>query len=261
VVVLVGGVSELYQGDLDLGRRAAELLAAEPFGSHVLVEDLHYGAVGVVHRLTELEPSTLILVGATQRGREPGAVERYRTAPSSLTPAESQIAVGHAVVGYVDTDLIVQVAASFGVLPARTVIIDAEPAEVGSSESLSAQGEVALERAVALTRTEVRRTPLLELADTLRPLSSEKRLEPAPALEALRRLLGELEELDRDGTWGTAFRERDRLRLRIAAGEAGEGMSHLDWGLWWALIEEIDRLQKLEAVEGLHESVRWSGGQ
>ncbi|MBA2577804.1 MAG: hypothetical protein H0V05_14370, partial [Euzebyaceae bacterium] len=74
---------------------------------------------------------------------------------------------------------------------------------------------------------------------------------PAPAVEALRGLLDELDELDRDGTWGTAFRERDRLRLRIAAGETGEGMDHLDWGLWWALIEEIDRLQQVEAVEEL----------
>ncbi len=28
-------------------------------------------------------------------------------------------------------------------------------------------------------------------------------------------------------------------------------MDHLDWGLWWALIEEIDRLQQVEAVEEL----------
>jgi hydrogenase maturation protease len=251
MVVLVGGVSELYQGDLDLGRRAAELLAGEPFGEHVLVEDLHYGAVGVVHRLTELAPSTLILVGATQRGREPGTVQRQRREAPQQTAAQAQAAVGHAVVGYVDTDLILQVAAGLDALPPRIVVIDAEPATVAMADRLSPAGELALQRAVALVRTEVRRTPLLELADTLRGLMAGERLEPAPAVDAMHSLLRELEELDHDGTWGATFRERDRLRLRIAAGESGEGMDHLDWSLWWALIEEVDRLQRIEAVEDL----------
>ena len=251
MVVLVGGVSELYQGDLDLGRRATEVLAGEPFGDHVVVEDLHYGAVSVVHRLAELAPSTLILVGATKRGREPGSVQRQRVEAPRMSPAQTQTAVGHAVVGYVDIDLILQVAAGLDALPPRVVVIDAEPATVEMADRLSPIGEVALERAVALARTEVRRTPLLELADTLRELNAGQRLAPAPAVDALRSLLHELSELDRAGTWGAAFRERDRLRLRIAAGESGEGMDHRDWGLWWALIEEIDRLQQIEAVQDL----------
>lgn len=251
MVVLVGGVSELYQGDLDLGRRAAELLAAERFGDHVMVEDLHYGAIGVVHRLAELAPSTFILIGAKQRGRHPGTVERYHAERPQQTADETQIAVGHAVVGYVDTDLIVEVAAGLAALPARTIVIDAEPGQVEVCEQLSPAGEAALQQVVALARTEIRRTPLLELADQLRELVAGDRLEPAPAVEALRSLLAELAELDRAGTWGAAFRERDRLRLRIAAGESGGGMDHLDWSLWWAMIEEIDRLQQLEAVEDL----------
>ncbi len=42
---------------------------------------------------------------------------------------------------------------------------------------------------------------------------------------------------------------RDELRLRIARGETGEGMDQLDWTLWWALIEELDRLQAVEAAQ------------
>lgn len=249
--VFVGGVSELYQGDLDLGRRAAALLAGEDFGDHVVVEDLHYGAVAVVHRLRDLEPSTLILVGATVRGRAPGSVERNRIDAPALSIEQTQAAVGDAVVGYIAMDLIVEVAAGFDVLPPRTVLIDAEPASVTPSEQLSAVGEQSLERAVALARTEIRRTPLLELADRVRALVKGDRLEPAPALEALHALLAELEHLDRGGAWGGAFTHRDRLKQRIAAGETGEGMDHLDWGLWWGLIEEIDRLQRIEAVEDL----------
>ncbi len=249
--IFVGGVSELYQGDLDLGRRAVELLRGEPFGSHVVVEDLHYGAVAVTHRLRELSPSTMILVGATQRGRAPGSVGRERVPAPVLTAAQTQAAVGDAVVGYVGLDLIVQVAAGFDVLPPRTVLIDVEPVTVGPSDQLSAEGAAALDAAVALTITEVRRTPLLELAEQVRTLVAGDRLEPAPALEALLSLLAELEHLDREGSWGATFRERDRLKLRIADGATGQGMDHLDWGLWWAMIEEIDRLQQIEAVEGL----------
>jgi hypothetical protein len=63
-------------------------------------------------------------------------------------------------------------------------------------------------------------------------------------------LLNELRMLDEVGEWGGAFAMRDRLRLKISEGQTGEGMSHLDWGLWWALIEELDRLQGIEGAAG-----------
>lgn len=252
MTVFVGGVSELFQGDLDLGRRAAEMLSVEQLGSHVVVEDLHYGAVSVVHRLNDLTPTTMILVGATERGRAPGTVDRTLVGPLTLTPAQTQAAVGDAVVGYVSLDLVVQVAFGLKALPPRTVLVDVEPAEIGPCDRLSSIGERALQRAVRMVRTEVHRTPLMELAETLRSLCTGDRLEPVPAVEVMIDLLRELEQLDGGGSWGSAFRERDRLRLRISEGQTGEGMDHLDWGLWWALIEEIDRLQQTEAVEGLY---------
>ena len=68
------------------------------------------------------------------------------------------------------------------------------------------------------------------------------------ALTTMTDLLAELELLEREGRWGRGFALRDRLRLAIAAGEVSEGMEHRDWGLWWAMIEEMDRLEALEAV-------------
>jgi hypothetical protein len=147
---------------------------------------------------------------------------------------------------------VVQVAFGLKALPPRTVLVDVEPAEIGPCDRLSSIGERALQRAVRMVRTEVHRTPLMELAETLRSLCTGDRLEPVPAVEVMIDLLRELEQLDGGGSWGSAFRERDRLRLRISEGQTGEGMDHLDWGLWWALIEEIDRLQQTEAVEGLY---------
>ncbi len=243
MTVLVGGVSQLYQGDFDLGRLATERLCKQPLGSGVLVEELHYGAVAVVQRLQDLDPGALILVGAEARGRAPGTVERRRVQAGALPDEQVQQAVRDAVTGYVTIDLLVEVAAGFDALPRRTVSIEVEPVRTEAGVELSPAATAGLEEALHLVQAEVDRIPLLELADDLRPLVGTDRLGPAAALDTLRALLGELEVLDEHGRWGAAFSLRDRLRRGIADGQTGEGMDHLDWGLWWALIEELDRLQ------------------
>ncbi|MDQ3973780.1 MAG: hypothetical protein M3276_05505, partial [Actinomycetota bacterium] len=213
--------------------------------------ELHYGAVAVVQLLEDVRPDTLILVGTVERGRRPGTVVRRRVDAPSLPPAEVQEAVAAAGTGYVTIDLVLRVAAGFGVLPARTVVVEVEPARTEPSERLSPEAGQALEQALELVRTEIRRAPLLRLADQVRELLGEDRLERVPALEAMEELLDELELLDRESRWAGTFSARDRLRLRIATGQTGEGMTHLDWGLWWHLIEELDRLQGVEATRGL----------
>ncbi len=157
MTVLVGGVGQLYQGDLDIGRRATEQLPRESFGSDVLVEDLSYGAVAVAQRLEELRPEAFVLVGAVERLRPPGAVERRPIAGLELPVEELQLAVGEAVTGYVTLDLVLEVAHALGVLPERTVAIEVEPVLPGPSERLSPEGERGLEEAVELARDEVRR--------------------------------------------------------------------------------------------------------
>lgn len=248
MTVLVGGVGQLYQGDLDLGRLAAERLAAEPLSGGVIVEELHYGAVAVLQRIEELGARALVLIGAAERGRPPGAVQRRRIHPTALPAEQVQQAVRDAVTGYVTIDLLIEVAAGFGALPGRTVSVEVEPERSGPVEGLSPLAASGLEEALRLVRTEVGRIPLLELADELRPLVGTDRLAPAPAVDTLRKLLDELELLDEHGRWGASFALRDRLRRHIADGHTGDGMDHLDWGLWWALIEELDRLQAREAA-------------
>jgi hydrogenase maturation protease len=248
VTVLVGGVYELFQGDLDLGRRAVEQLRSEAVGHDVLVEDLHYGAVAVVQRLQELQPDALVLVGAVARDRPAGTVERRRIDAPPVDPDEFQAAIGDAVTGYVHVDLVVEVATGFAALPPRTVVVEVEPEDVQPGEGLSPSATAALPTAVALVRTEATRAPLLRLADELRALVIDERLSPSPPLDALRELLDELRRLDRDGVWGRTFALRDRMRLAIASACSSEGMDHRDWGLWWALLEELDRLEAAEAV-------------
>ncbi|MQA17391.1 MAG: hypothetical protein GEV09_25765 [Pseudonocardiaceae bacterium] len=247
VSVLVGGVGELFQGDLDLGRRAVDRLATENLGHGVLVEELHYGAVAVAQRLDELRPTALVLVGATQRHRSPGTVDRRRIFPVTTEPFAVHRAVSDAVTGYVSIDLVTQVAAGLQILPARTVTVEVEPRVTEPSEQLSHVAAEALEQALTMVRREVGRIPLLTLADELRGLLAEDRLDGSPALDCLRRLLDTLVLVDRHGRWGLAFTHRDQLRRLIARGATSQRMTSVDWCLWWTLIDELDRLQTSEA--------------
>jgi hydrogenase maturation protease len=154
-VILVAGVAELFQGDLDLGRRAVERLAEEDLGPGVLVEELSYGAVAVAQRLEDVRPEALVLVGASRRGREPGSVERREVVPPDLPVSELQLAVGDAVTGYVSIDLLVEVAGALGALPPRAVAVEVEPASTGPSEELTPTAREALEGALNLVRLEV----------------------------------------------------------------------------------------------------------
>lgn len=248
MTTLVGGVGELFQGDLDLGRFAALALQDEAKPPLILVEELHYGAVAVVQRLQELSVNSMILIGAVRRGSAPGSVHRRLVRPPILRADELQAAVGDAVTGYVGIDLIVEVATGLGTLPPRTVVVEVEPENVSPGEGLTPAAAAGLDNAVDLVRAEVRRTPLLDLAEDLRALLvDEQRLEPSAALTTMTALLGELRLLEQEARWGRTFSLRDHLRLAIAGGESSAGMDHQDWGLWWALIEELDRIEAAES--------------
>ena len=245
--VVVGGVGQLYQGDYDLGRLAAQRLSGENLGPGVVVEDFFYGAVAVAQQLQDLRPDVLVLVGSEARGRRPGSVERRRVEGLNLLPAQAQRAVEGAVTGHVTIDLLVEVADALGALPPRTLAVEVEPARTEPSEVLSPEASAGLESALEMVRAEVRRAPLFDLVPRIQERVAEGRFEMAPALSVVRDLLEQLANLDRTGSWGSTFALRDELRYRIAQGETGEGMDHLDWSLWWALIEELDRLQRLDA--------------
>ena len=155
-VVLVGGVGQLYQGDLDFGRRAVERLTGEPLGTDVLVEDLHYGAVAVAQRLEDVRPRALILVGAAERGRVPGTLERHVVDRVERSPQELQESVGDAVTGYVTIDLVIEVAFALGALPDHTVVVEIEPVSRGPAADLSERGQELLEEALEVVRGELR---------------------------------------------------------------------------------------------------------
>lgn len=242
LVTLVGGVSELYQGDLDLGRIVVERLRDRDLPATVVVEDLHYGAIQVSQLLQELRPAALVLVGAKVRGRPPGTVERRRVADLDLRVNDVQTSVGDAAVGYVDLDLLLDVAWGFECLPDRTVVIEVEPAVVGPGEGLSDVVSALVDELVARVVEEADRTPLFDLLDLVEQRVADSGMDSSAATDVMRDLVGELRGLDRTGHWGRTFAEKDRLRFAIAEGVTSAMMEHADWGLWWGMIEEIERL-------------------
>jgi len=249
VTVLVGGVSELFQSDLDLGRLAIEQLQCEDWGPTVLVEELHYGAVAVAQRLEDVRPDTLVLISAVRRGRPPGTVERRRVDPPDLTPAQVQAAVGDAVTGYVHLDLIVDVATGFGVLPPRTVAVEVEPEKTSSGEGLSPTAQLGLTAALHLVRVELDRVAVLRQAAGLRPLVEDDRSRGSASRDALRELLAELAHLDREGRWEHTFVLRDELRRTVAGTQIGGGGDGDDQAPWQELLDKLDRLQAAESVQ------------
>jgi Ni,Fe-hydrogenase maturation factor len=248
--VVVGGVGQLFQGDLDLGRHVVERLLAAPLPRATHVEDLHFGAVAVAQLLQDLAPDTLVVTGAEVRGRAPGTFERRRVVPETLSPAARQGAIGDSVTGYVTIGLLVDVANALGALPGRTVAVEVEPVSTAPAAELSPEVTGLVDRVAARVRLEADRAPLFVTVERLRSRLVDAPPEPAPALDALGDLLAELDRVERDTRWGRTFVLRDRLRGHVAAGRTGGGMDHLDWSLWWALIEELDRLQTAEVVAG-----------
>ena len=122
-----------------------------------MVEDFSYGAVAVAHRLRELAPRALVVVGAEQRGRPPGTVVRQPVTGLAATVDELQSAVHEAVTGYVSVALLLEVAHALGALPEEAVAIEVEPARTEPSEVLSPEAERGLADALELVRAEIER--------------------------------------------------------------------------------------------------------
>ncbi len=238
---LVGGVAQLFQSDLDVGRHVVERLA-DLAGPGVLVEDLSYGAIPVVHRLQEITPDALILVGAVQRGRPPGTIERRVVRGSDRTAEQLQGAVLDAGTGYVDLLLTLDVIHGLEQAPPRVVAFEIEPARGAPGDRLSPEAVAAVDVAAAAVRDEVALVPLFDLLGLLRERVAVLATEPQAPLAALADLAAALDGLDEHGRWGRTLTEAERLRAAIGGGAHHPDMDHRDWGVIWGVLEELQRL-------------------
>lgn len=155
--VLVGGVGIPWRRDLDLGRLLIAESGLDGFSPDVVFEDLSYSAHRVMHTLQALNPKKLVLVGATERGRRPGSVVRYRVDELPALSEEDVVArLGESVGGVIDLEHILVVNRWFGVLPDDTVVIEVETGDQSFGVGYSPEVEDSLGALIDLVREETR---------------------------------------------------------------------------------------------------------
>ena len=149
---VVGGIGLPWLRDLDFGTnwlaRAAEL----DWPDDVLLEDFSYSAHRVMHRLQELVPTKVVLLGCMPRGVDSaGTIRQYRLSDTPM-PDDEEVheRLAESVGGIIDLDHTLAVCRYWNALPPDTTIIEVEPADRefgwGFSESVEAAVTVVLDR-------------------------------------------------------------------------------------------------------------------
>lgn len=156
---LVGGIGLPWLRDLDFGTNWLARAASLQWPDGVVLEDLSYAAHRVMHRLEELRPRRVVLLGCMPRGEgSPGTIRRYRLSElAELDPAEVHERLGEAVGGIVDLDHTLAVCRYWEVLPPDTVVIEVEPAESEFGWGFSQPVEDAVDSVLDMVRHEVTR--------------------------------------------------------------------------------------------------------
>ena len=154
--VLVGGIGLPWLRDLDFGTQFIVRFEHEHWPDGVLLEDLSYAAHRVLHRLQEIVPSKVVLVGAMPRDVDPpGTIRRY---PLDLTPPPPQEVherLTEAVGGIIDLDHTLAVVRHWHGFPTDTTIIEVEPEDRSFGEGFSDPVEGAVGEVLRLVREEV----------------------------------------------------------------------------------------------------------
>ena len=156
---LVGGIGLPWLRDLDFGTNWLARAATLQWPDDVVLEDLSYAAHRVMHRLQELQPGRVVLLGCMPRGTgPPGSIRRYRLSEMpDPDPGEVHDRLGEAVGGIVDLDHTLAVCRHWNALPDDTVVIEVEPAESEFGWGFSQPVEDAVDEVLDMVRHEVAR--------------------------------------------------------------------------------------------------------
>jgi hydrogenase maturation protease len=130
--VIVAGVGYRNLRDHSVGVEVVDRLMARAWPPDVVVEDLSYNPIAVVHRLEDEPPDRrferAVVAAVVERGRIPGTVTAYRW--DGALPGDDEIhrAVTEAVTGVIALDNTLVVTRHFGALPDEVVVVEVEPA-------------------------------------------------------------------------------------------------------------------------------------
>lgn len=159
--VLVGGVGLPWLRDLDFGTQFILRVESESWPDDVILEDLSYAAHRVLHRLQEIVPRKVVLVGAMPRDIDPpGTIRCYTLDLTPPPPEEVHERLAEAVGGIIDLDHTLAVVRHWHALPLDTTVIEVEPGDRSFGLGFSEPVEAALEEVLRLVRQEVGATEL-----------------------------------------------------------------------------------------------------
>lgn len=152
----VGGFGLPGMRDLDFGRRFVDYAEALEWPADVVVEDLPCAPHLVLHRLQELRPPKVVLVGSVERGTgRAGSVRRYRADAAEPEPGDVHLSLSEGVAGVGDLRHTLRVLRHWGALPADTVIVEVEPADTSFGPGFSEEIGSSIEPIVDLVRSEL----------------------------------------------------------------------------------------------------------
>lgn len=153
---LIGGIGLPWLRDLDYGTQWVCRVADLQWPEHVIVEDMSYAAHRVLHRLQEVRPSKVILVGCMPRGEDPpGTIRHYDLDLTPPSDDEVHQRLTEAASGIIDLDHTLAVVRYYGEFPPKTVIIEVEPEDDAFGLGFSDVVEATVDQVLALVRTEV----------------------------------------------------------------------------------------------------------
>ncbi|HEX2048107.1 MAG TPA: SpoIIE family protein phosphatase [Acidimicrobiales bacterium] len=138
---LVAGFGRPGMRDLDFGRQLVDCLQQLDWPDGVVVEDLSCSVPLVLHRLQELRPAKVVLLGAVPRELDPPAtIRRYHPdQPTDVADIDHTLAAAH----------------QWGGLPSDTVVIEVEPAETSFGMGFSEELAGCIDRILDMVREEV----------------------------------------------------------------------------------------------------------
>lgn len=153
---LVAGIGLPWLRDLDFGTQWVNRVADLDWPPDVMVEDMSYAAHRVLHRLQEVRPSKVILVGCMPRREDPpGTIRRYRLDLSPPDDDEVQDRLSEAAMGIIDLDHTLAVVRYYGEFPDDTVVIEVEPEDDSFGLGFSDAVEGTVEPVLELVRQEL----------------------------------------------------------------------------------------------------------
>jgi hydrogenase maturation protease len=154
--LLLGGFGVPWQRDVDFGSRFVCCVEDLEWPEDVVVGDLSYSALHVLHRLQELGPAKVVVVTAAVGEEDrPGTLRRYPLDVEPPPPEEVHQNLGEAVGGDIDLEQMLAVTHYWCALPPGSVMIEVEPADTSLGLGMSDEMAACIDSVLAAVREEI----------------------------------------------------------------------------------------------------------